>query len=121
MGKLKTKGTNQSVSAFLKRIENRRIRSDCRILSKIIVEAAEAKPKMWGTSIVGFGSYTYKYASGRKGEWILTGFSLRKPNLTLHMMSGFGEYDEVLAKLGKHKTARPACTSASLTMSTLRR
>jgi hypothetical protein len=61
---------------------------------------------MWGASIVGFGTYNYKYASGREGEWMEVGFSPRKANLTLYIMSGFTEYDELLAKLGKYKTGK---------------
>ena len=63
---------------------------------------------MWGPSIVGFGSYTYKYASGREGEWPIVGFSPRKRNLTLYIMSGFDEYDALLARLGKYTTGK-AC------------
>jgi hypothetical protein len=61
---------------------------------------------MWGETIVGFGSYHYKYASGREGDWFLAGFSPRKANLTLYIMSGFSRYDELLADLGKHKTGK---------------
>ena len=63
---------------------------------------------MWGDSIVGFGAYHYKYASGREGDWFLTGFSPRKQNLTLYIMSGFEEYNDLLNKLGKYKTGK-AC------------
>ncbi len=61
---------------------------------------------MWGPSIVGFGTYHYKYASGREGDWFLTGFSPRKQNLTLYIMAGFKRYDELLNKLGKYKTGK---------------
>jgi len=64
------------------------------------------KPVMWGDSIIGFGSYHYKYASGREGDWFLTGFAPRKQNLTLYIMSGFELYDELLGKLGKYKTGK---------------
>lgn len=63
---------------------------------------------MWGTSIVGFGSYRYKYASGREGEWPLAAFSPRKQNLTLYIMAGFKNYDTLLSNLGKYKTGK-AC------------
>jgi hypothetical protein len=69
-------------------------------MKKITME----EPKMWGPSIVGFGNYHYKYESGREGDWFLTGFSPRKASLTLYIMAGFKEYDELLEKLGKHKT-----------------
>ncbi len=71
-------------------------------------EATKSPPKMWGSSIVGFGSYHYKYASGREGEWPLTGLSPRKRNLTLYIMDGFEGYDELLPKPGKHTTGK-AC------------
>ncbi len=61
---------------------------------------------MWDASIVGFGNYRYKYQSGREGDWFVSGFSPRKQNLTLYIMSGFSRYDELLAKLGKHKTGK---------------
>lgn len=65
-----------------------------------------APAKMWGASIVGFGSYTYRYETGRTGDWPLVGFSPRKQNLTLYIMAGFGEYEDLMAKLGKHKTGK---------------
>jgi uncharacterized protein YdhG (YjbR/CyaY superfamily) len=71
-------------------------------------QAARAEPEMWGSSIIGFGRYRYKYESGREGEWFLTGFSPRKQNLTLYIMAGFEEYDELLKQLGKYKTGK-AC------------
>ena len=61
---------------------------------------------MWGDSIVGFGSYHYKYASGREGDWFVTGFAPRKNNLTLYIMAGFDNYDALMGKLGKHKTGK---------------
>jgi hypothetical protein len=61
---------------------------------------------MWGDSIVGFGSYHYRYASGREGDWFVTGFSPRKQNLTLYIMAGFDNYDHLLQNLGKHKTGK---------------
>jgi hypothetical protein len=69
-------------------------------------EITKAKPKMWGSSMVGFGTYHYKYASGREGDWFLTGFSPRKQNLTLYLMAGFGRYDGLMKKLGKYKTGK---------------
>ena len=69
-------------------------------------ETTNAKPKMWGDSIVGFGSYHYKYASGREGDWFLTGFSPRKQNLTIYIMPGFEKYETLLNKLGRHSTGK---------------
>jgi hypothetical protein len=71
-------------------------------------EITGEEPAMWGSSIVGFGSYHYVYASGREGDWFLTGFAPRKQALTMYIMSGFSEYDELLEKLGKFKTGK-AC------------
>jgi len=106
MAELKTKVNKASVDKFLKSIKDEQKREDCYKILDIMKKAAKAEPKMWGTSIVGFGSYHYKYASGREGEWMLTGFSPRKQNLTLYIMSGFDEYDGLLKKLGKHATGK---------------
>ena len=73
---------------------------------EMMQELTGEKPEMWGPSIVGFGSYHYKYASGREGDWFLTGFSPRKQSLTLYIMSGFSRYEELMEKLGKYKTGK---------------
>lgn len=106
MSELKTKPTHQSVTAFLNAIEDAQVRKDCKQISKMMSEATGNKPKMWGTSIVGFGSYHYKYASGREGDMPLTGFSPRKQNLTVYIMPGFDRYDTLMKKLGKYKTGK---------------
>jgi hypothetical protein len=103
MAELKTQKTAASVEAFLKTLDDTR-RADCRALVRIMREATGAKPTMWGTNIVGFGSYHYKYDSGRAGEWFITGFSPRKRDLTLYIMPGVGRYKPLLARLGPHKT-----------------
>jgi hypothetical protein len=108
MADLKTRPTGLSVSAFINAIEDGRTRRDCQLLAKMMAEATGSRPKMWGPSIVGFGSYHYRYASGKEAEWPLTGFSPRKQNLTLYIMSGFEGYEDLLARLGKHKTGK-AC------------
>jgi hypothetical protein len=69
-------------------------------------QVTKSEPKMWGSSIVGFGTYHYKYESGREGDWFITGFSPRKQNLTLYIMGGFARYDELMKQLGKHKTGK---------------
>jgi hypothetical protein len=69
-------------------------------------EVTGVEPVMWGDSIIGFGKYRYKYASGREAEWFLTGFAPRKQSLTLYIMSGFDEYDNLLDQLGKHSTGK---------------
>ena len=108
MAEMKTKKTKASVSAFLDSVEDPQKRKDAKTIAKIMKAASGAAPAMWGDSIVGFGSYHYKYASGREGDWFLTGFAPRKQNLTLYVMDGFKEYRPLLKKLGKHKTGR-AC------------
>jgi hypothetical protein len=102
MAELKTKLTQASVDDFLNAIQNEQVRQDCWAIAGIMQEATQAPPQMWGTSIVGFGSYHYKYASGREADWMLIGFSPRKQNITLYIMAGFDQYDEMLARLGKH-------------------
>jgi len=108
MAELKTKPNEQSVAAFLNSIANEKVRQDCHTILEIMQGASGAEPKMWGDSVVGFGSYHYKYASGREGDWFVTGFSPRKQNLTLYIMSGFDQYDELMSRLGKYTTGK-AC------------
>jgi hypothetical protein len=104
MAELKTKPTGASVAEFLKAIPDERRRSDCRIVLRMMQEITRARPKMWGKSIVGFGSHHYQYASGREGDWFVMGFSPRKQDLTLYLMSGVERHRELLGRLGKHKT-----------------
>src|ERR1041385_7089080 len=85
MAEMKTKPTNESVEGFLNKISDEERRADCFQVAKIMEEVTGEKPKMWGPSIVGFGSYHYKYDSGREGDWLGTGFSPRKKNLTLYI------------------------------------
>ena len=102
MAELKTKLNNASVDKFLNTLKDEQKRADCYRILEIMKKVTKAEPKMWGTSIVGFGNYHYKYASGREGDWFTTGFSPRKQNLTLYVMGGFHGYEELLKKLGKH-------------------
>jgi len=106
MTELKTKPNEQNVEDFLKKVENPSKRNDSFEILKIMKEVTQQKPVMWGNSIVGFGSYHYKYASGREGDWPLTGFSPRKQNLTIYIMPGFEKYDDLLKNLGKFKTGK---------------
>ena len=106
MAKNKTTQNDGSVDAFLAAVENEQKRTDCLRIREIMEEITGEPAVMWGSSIVGFGSYHYKYASGREGDFMLTGFSPRKQNLTLYIMSGFSRYDELLTKLGKHSTGK---------------
>lgn len=106
MAELKTKPNDASVEKFLNAISDAKTRQDCFKILEMMKQITKAAPKMWGPSIVGFGSYHYKYESGREGDWFLTGFSPRKQNLTLYIMAGFSQYDDLLQKLGKHKTGK---------------
>ena len=106
MAEAKTKPTNQSVKDFLNQISDEERRADCFAVAKIMEEITGEKPKMWGPSIVGFGSYHYKYASGREGDWPEMGFSPRKKDLTLYVMVGFEKHADLMEKLGKHSTSK---------------
>ena len=103
MAENKTKPTTKSVPDFLNSIEDPVKKKDCLALSALMEEITGAKPKMWGDSIVGFGDYRYKYASGREGDWFLVGFSPRKQNLTLYIMGYLEFFTDLLEGLGKYK------------------
>lgn len=106
MAENKTKETDASVQAFLEAVDDEKKREDAYALLDLMREATGQEPKMWGPSIVGFGSYHYKYDSGREGNSPLTGFSPRKAALTLYIMGGFDAYEGLLDKLGKYKTGK---------------
>ncbi|TWU29959.1 DUF1801 domain-containing protein [Bythopirellula polymerisocia] len=106
MSELKTKQNNASVPRFVKAIADEQQRADCNELIDLMKEVTGEKSKMWGDAIVGFGTYHYKYASGREGDWFLVGFSPRKHSLSIYMMSGFEPVASILKKLGKHKTGK---------------
>jgi hypothetical protein len=108
MAEPKTKLTKEGVEKFIKSQADAQVREDCAVISKLMSEATGEKPRMWGTSIVGFGTYHYKYGSGREGEWPIIGFSPRKQNLTLHLMMlyGFEKQADLLKKLGKHSLGK---------------
>ena len=102
---LKTTKNTRSVAAFLAKQPADR-RRDCEAIVRIMRKATGVTPSMWGTSIVGFGSYHYKYASGREGDSVLTGFSPRAQNLTVYIMAGFTPFQQVLRRLGTHSTGK---------------
>lgn len=106
MAELKTKKNDGDVRAFLNSVENKKRREDSFAVLEMMEEVLDEEPKMWGSSIIGFGSYDYKYASGREGNWFLCGFSPRKQSLTLYIMAGFEEYGELMQKLGKYTTGK---------------
>jgi hypothetical protein len=102
---LKTKQTRADVGKFLAAVADEGRVRDARIVKKIIERATGWQPRMWGASIVGYGRYQYKYASGREGEYFVTGFSPRKNALTVYVMLGFSGYGDLMERLGKYKTS----------------
>jgi hypothetical protein len=107
MAKMKTTQTEASVDAYLEAITDETRREDCRTLIKLMSKATKAEPKMWGTSIVGFGKYHYKYRSGHEGEMCLVGFASRKPAISIYLVCGAGDqFATLFASLGKHKMAK---------------
>ena len=106
MSENKTRPTDQSVIDFLNKVDHKTRREDGFALLEMMEEITEEDAVMWGTSIIGFGSYHYKYESGREGDMPLVGFSPRKQNMTLYIMPGFDDYDDMLSKLGKHKIGK---------------
>ena len=106
MAELKTKATNTSVSKFLNAVEDKQKRADCKTVARLMREATGKMAKLWGTSMVGYGSYDFKYESGREGSWFLCGFSPRAQSLTLYIMPGFSKFDTLMSNLGKYKTGK---------------
>ncbi len=106
MAEPKTKRNEGSVKAFLDAIEDERRRKDSVAVVALMKRVTGEEPKMWGTSIVGFGSYHYVYESGREGDAPLLGFSPRKQALTLYVALGSGGFEGLLKKLGKHETGK---------------
>lgn len=108
MAENKTKPTEVTAASYLAAIENDDRRQDCETLAQLMTQATGYPPVMWGASIVGFGSYHYRYESGREGDSCLTGFSSRKGDISVYLSSEFPGRDTLLADLGKHKMAK-AC------------
>lgn len=106
MAELKTTRTGASVEDFLAGVSEEQRRTDAQALCALMTEVTGMAPAMWGTSIVGFGSYEYQYGSGRRGQWPAVGFSPRKQNLTIYVSAGFDRYDALLGRLGKHSTGK---------------
>ncbi len=102
----KTTVNDANVEDFINKVEDEVKRQDSLALLKLFSKVTGEKPKMWGSSIIGFGSYHYKSEkSKQEGDWMLTGFSPRKQNLTLYVMPGFADYQDLLKDHGKHKTS----------------
>lgn len=106
MSSNKTVATDASVENFINAVDNEQKRKDSWDLIALMSKITGAPPKMWGKSLVGFGQYHYKYASGREGDFFLTGFSPRKTALTVYIMPGFSAYEEQMSRLGPHKTGK---------------
>lgn len=100
----KTVPTDADVNAFIDAVENADRREDTRAVVTIMERITGHPPVMWGDSIIGFGTYHYKYASGREGDWMLSAVSPRKAALTVYVMAGFDKYPELMGRLGKYKT-----------------
>jgi hypothetical protein len=115
MAELKTQQNDADVDAFLASIEDEQKREDSKVLRQLMADVTKAPAKMWGSSIVGFDTFHYKGKSGREGDWIVIGFSPRKANLTLYIMDGYDNYQELLGRLGKHSTAKSCLYIKKLT------
>jgi len=102
----KTIPTSQSVDDFIASISDDQKRQDCIALQHLMRQITKEKPVMWGTSIVGFGQYHYKYDSGREGDMLMTGFSPRSQNISIYIIAGFKRYEALMKTLGKHKTGK---------------
>ena len=106
MAGLKTQKTKASVSEFLNGVADKQKRADCKAIARMMRAATGKRASMWGPSMVGYGSYHYKYASGREGDWFECGFSPRAQNITVYIMPGFSGFAPLMKKLGKHKTGK---------------
>ena len=106
MAAVKTQRNTADVRAYLDSVAHKTRREDAFVLLDLMRQVTGEPAEMWGGSIVGFGSYRYKYDSGREGEWMLTGFAPRKASMTLYIMPGFDDYDGLLSRLGKHKIGK---------------
>jgi hypothetical protein len=102
----KTKPTRASVTEFINSIDDPQKRADARKVAAMMRKSTGKRAKMWGSSMVGYGTYHYKYASGREGDFMMAGFSPRKQALTVYIMAGFSQYGALMKKLGKYKTGK---------------
>jgi hypothetical protein len=114
MAELKTKASGMSVAQFVAGIKDEQRRREVRTVIALMTDATNAEPRMWGSSIVGFGRFQYKYASGREGEWFVAGLSPRKANLTLYILPGLHDHLDLLPKLGKFTTGKSCLYIRSL-------
>jgi hypothetical protein len=106
MAEPKTRPTGASVAAYIEAITDKTMRADAVSLADMMRRVTGTEPEMWGEGMVGFGRYRYRYASGRQGEWFLTGFAARTRELTVYVTAGFDLYDDLLTRLGRHRTGK---------------
>ena len=106
MAELKTRPNDASVLDFLSSVESESKRDDCYEIMNMMQDVSGEEPRMWGSSIIGYGTYHYKYASGREGDWMRIGFSPRKQNITLYLMTGVEKNEEILSRIGKYKNGK---------------
>ena len=106
MAKNKTQPTKASVTAYINAIEDTDRRTDVRKVAAMMRKATGKRARMWGPGIVGYGTYHYRYESGREGDFMITGFASRKQALTVYVMPGFEKFDALMDKLGKYKTGK---------------
>ncbi|MGH7454893.1 MAG: DUF1801 domain-containing protein [bacterium] len=106
MAENKTKPTIESVTAFLNKIQDTQLREDCFAILEIMESVSKTKPVMWGSSIIGFGTYHYVYESGREGDMVIIGFSPRKQNISVYLKGGLDQLQDELSELGKHKIGK---------------
>ena len=106
MAENKTKPTKSSVTAFLNKIKDRQLRDDCFAILEMMQKASHYEPVMWGSAIIGFGTYHYVYESGREGDTVVIGFSPRKQNISIYLMGGLDTVKDELSNLGKYKTGK---------------
>lgn len=106
MAEPKTKKNTANVVTFLHKVKDKQRKQDCFEVMELMKQITKEEPVMWGSSIVGFGTYHYVYSTGREGDWPLTGFSPRVQNLTLYIMPGFEKHEDLMKKLGKYKTGK---------------
>jgi hypothetical protein len=103
---IKTKQTEQSVNSFIDALPDEQVRADSHELVRMLQSASGEEPKIWGGSMIGFGKYSYKSASGCYGEWFVIGFAPRKGKFSIYLMSGMADNQDLLKKLGKYKTGK---------------
>jgi len=106
MAENKTKPTKSSVTAFLNRVHDKHVREDCFAILDMMQKVSKSEPVMWGSAIIGFGTYHYVHGSGREGDTVIIGFSPRKQNITIYLMGGLNQIEGELATLGKYKTGK---------------